>query len=56
MEYQNYFRLRSWVPWRRIYFIVDTEDYLADRLFIEKKMPVYFGREFVKKNDRRESW
>lgn len=50
MEYQNYFRLRSWVPWRRTYFIVDTEDYLADQLFIEQKIPVYFGREFIKKD------
>ena len=50
MEYQNYFRLRSWVPWRRTYFIVDTEGYLADQLFIEKKIPVYFGREFIKKD------
>ena len=50
MEYQNYVRLRSGVPWRRTYFIVDTEDYLADQLFIEKKIPVYFGREFVKKD------
>lgn len=50
MEYQNYFRLRSWVPWRRTYFIVDTEGYLTDQLFIEKKIPVYFGREFIKKD------
>ena len=50
IDYQNYFKIRDLIPWRRTYFIVDTEDYLADQLFIEKKISVYFGREFIKRD------
>lgn len=50
MDDKNYIEVTSWNPWKKTYFIIDTADYLADRIFIEKKLPVYFGRELKREN------
>lgn len=48
MEFTNYMKLKNWRPFTCQYMFVDTGEYLADRLFVEQKIPVHFGREFSK--------
>lgn len=49
MEDINYIKLRNWRPFTCQYMFLDTEDYLADKLFIRHKVAVDFGTEYVNK-------
>lgn len=49
MQHKNihYIQLESRSPFFHHYVFVDTKDYLADQLFIQEKVRVWFGHEFV---------
>ena len=42
---KNYFKIRKWSMRYDYYAFVDTADYLADSLFIKKRVRVRFGKE-----------
>ena len=42
---KNYFKIRKWSMRYDYYAFVDTADYLADSLFIQKEVRVRFGKE-----------
>lgn len=43
---QNYIKLRRFSLFYYHYIFADTEDYLADNLFIQNKVRVHFGKEY----------
>lgn len=52
MEVTNYIKLRSWRPFTCRYMFLDTEEYLADSLFVKHNVPVRFGSEYVNKKSK----
>lgn len=52
MEVMNYIKLRSWRPFTCQYMFLDTEEYLADGLFVKYKVPVRFEGEYVNKKSQ----
>lgn len=46
-ENTHFIRVETHSPLFRHYAFVDTKDYLADQLFIQEKVRVWFGREFL---------
>ena len=52
LEYclKNYYKLQSPSFFKFQYVFLDSEDYLADQLFIKYKVTVDFGDEYVKEN------
>lgn len=52
MKIVNYIKLQSWRPFTCQYMFIDTEEYLADKLFIKYRVPVHFGNEFVNEKSR----
>ena len=47
---KNYYKLQSPSFFKFQYVFLDSEDYLADQLFIKYKVTVDFGDEYVKEN------
>lgn len=45
----NYLKLESWLPCSSRYIYVDTQDYLADRLFVQARLRVRYSGEFARK-------
>ena len=46
----NYLKLNLYSPFTYSYIFVDCDKYLADRLFINHKVSVKFGREYYKED------
>ena len=51
MPYKNYILIQKHL-FRTEYFFADTEEYLADQLFVIEKIKVKFGKEYVKKGEK----
>lgn len=43
----NYIKCDDWSLTKYSYMFIDTKDYLADQIFINHKLMVYFGQEMV---------
>lgn len=50
---KNYVRLATRSPFSCQYLYLDTADYIADKVFIDNKLRVHFGKEYVRGEDRR---
>lgn len=49
---KNYMELHSVLPWRKRFMFIDTEEYLADGLFVGQKVTVRFGKEYKKEGTK----
>lgn len=52
MSSKNYIEIKSVLPWRHNFMYVDTEDYLADQLFIYEKVRIKFKSEYGKNESK----
>ena len=50
---KNYYKLQSPSFFKFQYVFLDSEDYLADQLFIKYKVTVDFGDEYVRERDEK---
>lgn len=44
----NYIELSCMLPWRMGFVYVDSASHIADRIFINRQIPVKFTKDFVK--------
>lgn len=52
MEYRNYTKIQQLSLLYDHYCFIDTEEYLADGIFYQKKITVKFGREYVQPGEK----
>ena len=50
MEGENYLRIKRFSLFYRYYMFIDTKEHLADRMFIQRGIRVYFQKEYMKDN------
>ena len=48
---KNIIALRTFNPFKKMYAYVDTNNYLADRIFLEKRLNVKFLKDFYRHED-----
>ncbi len=51
MEFENFLRMRKFSLRHEYYCFVDSDEYLADGLFVKNRVRVDFKREFAKAGD-----
>lgn len=49
---KNYVGIKNMFPWRNCYMYLDLPEYLADKIFIDKKIRVNFKREYEKPGEK----
>lgn len=48
----HYYKVRYRSLTKSMYLIIDTQEYLADMLFVQEQVRVYFGDEFQKPGEK----
>ncbi len=49
---ENYIPIDNKLPWRKSFVYLDTEDYLADSLFINEKVKIKFRAHYERKGTK----